>query len=368
MTTVTTYHGPTQVSDGLKNATDSILDKIVARYESQGDRRPWIVAYSGGKDSTLVVHLVFEALARVRPSRRTRPVHVLSSDTLVETPAIAAFIEEQLVALQRGAEGRGLPIDTHLVRPEVHETFWVRLIGYGYPAPNRTFRWCTERLKIKPSNAFITSQVAAAGEVLILLGTRISESATRAQSIRKHQTSGLEINPHTTLQNAFVWAPIRDLSTEEVWEYLSLTPPPWGGTHRRLQNLYKEANSGECPIVIDESTKPCGNSRFGCWTCTVVDRDKSIEGFIGSGRTEYIGMAHLRAKLIRMRDEADTYRETTRRNGQPGHGPLRMEYRKEVLDDVMRLQTELGEQLISLEEVDLIKQVWLSDSLTDGRE
>lgn len=358
-----TVHGPTSVNEVLKGKVDRISDKIVARYEARADDRPWIIAYSGGKDSTLVVHLVFEALARVRPSRRSRRVHVLSSDTLVETPAIAAFVEEQLKAIQSGADGLELPINTHLVRPELHETFWVRLIGYGYPAPNRSFRWCTERLKIKPSNAFIISEVAKAGEVLILLGTRINESATRAQSIRKHEMGGSDINPHSSLRNAYVWAPIRDLNTDEVWEYLALTAPPWGGTHRRLQNLYKEANSGECALVIDETTKPCGNSRFGCWTCTVVDRDKSIEGFIGSGRTEYTGMAELRDKLIQMRDEADKYRDPVRRNGQPGHGPLRMQYRREILDDVLRLQKELEKQLISPEEIDLIKQVWLSDNL-----
>ena len=358
-----TIHGPTTISEELETKIGTIAHKIVSRYESQADRRPWIIAYSGGKDSTLVAHLVFEALTRVRPSRRTRPVHVLSSDTQVETPAIAAFVDEQLTTMQAGADGLGLPIKTHLVRPELHETFWVRLIGYGYPAPNRSFRWCTERLKIKPSNAFIMSEVAKAGEVLILLGSRISESSTRARSIRKHEAIGTDINPHSTLRNAYVWAPIRDLDIDEVWEYLALTQPPWGGTHRRLQNLYKEANSGECALVLDETTKPCGNSRFGCWTCTVVDRDKSIEGFIGSGRTEYAGMAALRDKLIRMRDEPDEYRDSVRRNGQPGHGPLRMQYRREVLDEVLRLQGELGEQLISPEEIDLIKQLWLSDSL-----
>ncbi len=252
-------------------------------------------------------------------------------------------------------------MSTHLVRPELHETFWVRLIGYGYPAPNRTFRWCTERLKIKPTNAFILQQVEAAGEVLILLGSRISESTTRARSIRKHESHGNEINPHSILKKAWVWAPIRDLSTEEVWEYLALTPSPWGGNHRQLQNLYKEANSGECAIVIDETTKPCGNSRFGCWTCTVVDRDKSIEGFIGSGRAEYTGMAEMRDWLIELRDNPEEYREPIRRNGRPGNGPLKMSIRRDVLERLLSLQVLLGEDLISPEEVALIKQVWVSD-------
>lgn len=359
-------HGPEVVADDLAADVEAILARLVMRYEDTTDSRPWIIAFSGGKDSTLVAHLAFEALTRVRPSRRVRPVHLLSSDTLVETPAISSFVAMQLQQIQGAAKARSLPVTTHLVRPELHETFWVRLIGYGYPAPNRTFRWCTERLKIKPSNAFILQQVEAAGEVLILLGSRMDESATRARSIRKHESDGNDINLHSTLKNAWVWAPIRDLSTEDVWEYLALTPAPWGGKHRQLQNLYKEANSGECAIVLDETSKPCGNSRFGCWTCTVVDRDKSIEGFIGSGRAEYSGMAHMRDWLIELRDDPEQYREPVRRNGRVGNGPLKMRVRSDVLERLLGLQAALGEELISPEEVSLIKQVWVSDGLISG--
>jgi DNA sulfur modification protein DndC len=356
-------HGAENISAELAEKIESIISHLVSRYENPDDERPWIVAFSGGKDSTLVAHLVFEALTRVRPSRRVRPVHILSSDTLVETPAISSFVSMQLQQLNAGAKARALPLSCHLVKPELHETFWVRLIGYGYPAPNRTFRWCTERLKIKPSNAFIVQQVEAAGEVLILLGSRINESATRARSIRKHESDGAEINPHSTLKSAWVWAPIRDLTTEEVWEYLALTPAPWGGRHRQLQNLYKEANSGECAIVMDETTKPCGNSRFGCWTCTVVDRDKSIEGFIGSGHDDYAGMAEMRDWLIELRDNPADYRDPIRRNGRVGNGPLKMEVRHAVLKRLLGLQAELGQELISPEEIALIKQVWVSDGL-----
>lgn len=364
MTTV--MHGPASPDQLTTERVGAVLDDLVEHYQDTSDTRPWIVAFSGGKDSTLVAHLVFEAIQRVRPSRRTRPVHILSSDTQVETPAISEFVTIQLLALETGAHNLKLPIQTHLVRPELHETFWVRLIGYGYPAPTRNFRWCTERLKIKPSNAFLIEQIADHGSVLVLVGSRIDESAARARSIAKHIAAGGVINPHTTIKGAWMWAPIRDLTTEEVWEYLALTPAPWGGHHRQLQNLYKEANSGECAIVLDETTKPCGNSRFGCWVCTVVDRDKSIEGFIGSGRSEYEGMARFRDWLIALRDdEQGLYRDKVRRNGSVGNGPLLMPVREQVLDKLVDLQAELGEELISTDEIALIKQVWISDSLID---
>ncbi|MHB1776150.1 MAG: DNA phosphorothioation system sulfurtransferase DndC [Acidimicrobiales bacterium] len=342
----------------------AVLDQLVHQYQDETETRPWVVAFSGGKDSTLVAHLVFEALQRVRPSRRNRPVHLLASDTQVETPAISEFVASQLATIEAGARALGLPLSSHLVRPEVDQTFWVRLIGYGYPAPTRNFRWCTDRLKIRPSNAFLVRQIAEHGSVLVLVGSRLNESASRARSIRKHIAMGGAINPHTTIKGAWMWAPIREFSTDEVWEYLALTPAPWGGHHRRLQNLYKEANSGECALVLDETTKPCGNSRFGCWVCTVVDRDKSIEGFIGSGRSEYTGMAQMRDWLIELREDPEgVYREKTRRNGMEGNGPLKLDVREQVLERLLVLQEQLGEQVISPEEVALIKQVWISDRL-----
>lgn len=348
-----------------RKVIEAVTGRLAMRYSEPDDPRPWVIAFSGGKDSTLVAHLVFETLASVRPSSRTRPVHILASDTQVETPAISEFVMDQLQALGRGAADLGYPVTCHLVRPELHETFWVRLIGYGYPAPTRNFRWCTDRLKIRPSNALLEKLVADHGEVLVLVGSRLAESGNRSRSIKKHIALGGEINPHSTISGAWMWAPIRELSTEQVWEYLALTPAPWGGHHRRLQNLYKEANSGECAIVLDETTKPCGNSRFGCWVCTVVERDKSIEGFIGSGRTEYEGMAAMRDWLIELRDDTERYREPIRRNGLPGNGPLRLDVRELVLERLLTLQQELGDDLISPAEVGLIKQIWVSESLID---
>lgn len=355
------------LSDNTAVRVRAVVESIRRRYLSS-DRRAWIVGFSGGKDSTFLAHLVFEAVREVPPSRRLRPVYFVSSDTQVETPAIIEFMREQSRTLGEAAANLGLPFESHIVSPELLESFWVRLIGYGYPAPNRSFRWCTERLKIKPTNAFILNKIDEFGEVIILLGSRIDESGTRARSIKKHHGDGTnELNPHSNIRRAHVWAPIKAIKTDEVWEYLAFNAPPWGGSHRRLQNLYKEANSGECPIVLDETTRPCGNSRFGCWTCTVVERDRSIEGFIGSGRTEYQGMADFRNWLIELRDNPQKYREEFRRNGQPGNGPLRMEVRKAVLQRLLTLQEELGEKLVSDEEVVLIRQMWLSDSMIDDR-
>jgi DNA sulfur modification protein DndC len=251
-----------------------------------------------------------------------------------------------------------------MVRPEEVETIWVRLIGYGYAPPTRNFRWCTDRLKIKPTNKILRSLVAEHGGALVLIGSRFAESAARAASLRKH-TAIAAINPHRTIKGAWVWAPIRHVSTEELSEYLALTPAPWGGHNRDLLNFYKQANSGECPLVLDESTQPCGNSRMGCWVCTVVSRDRSMEGFIDSGHDEYAPMAAFRDWLIELREDVDgRYRMAVRRNGEPGNGPLRLEVRTHVLARLLAVQAAVGQQLISPGEVALIKQIWVSEQLS----
>src|SRR4051812_22674505 len=110
------------ISDETRSVVEGVLSRLVNRYSEPADTRPWVIAFSGGKDSTLVAHLVFETLAAVRPSARTRPVHILASDTQVETPAISQFVTDQLAALEVGAADLGYPVKCHLVRPELHET------------------------------------------------------------------------------------------------------------------------------------------------------------------------------------------------------------------------------------------------------
>lgn len=352
--------------DVLRIGTDalgaSIRREIADRYMAS-DPRPWIVTFSGGKDSTLVTQLVFEALMSVPPKRRTRPVHVLSSDTQVETPYVVDFIRETLSLIESASRSLGLPVETRLVTPEVNDTYWVRVIGFGYPPPSRFMRWCTDRLKIKPANKFILQQISRHGEVLLLLGARYEESQDRARSLQRYEAAG-GLHKHTNLTNAYVWSPIRHLTTEQVWSYLVFNESPWGGDNLALRDLYKNANAGECTLVIDETTEPCGNSRFGCYTCTVVDRDKSLEGFVLGGQSEYQDLLDLRNWLMELRDNHE-HRERVRRNGQPGVGPLKMEIRREILSRLMAIQDRLDEELISEEEIAVIRQAWLTETLEE---
>ena len=245
--------------------------------------QPWVIGYSGGKDSTAVLQLIWKALKRLPKAKLDKPIFVIASDTKVETPIIVDYIDMTLERINIAAQETGLPISAKKVMPTLNDSFWVNLIGRGYPAPTTRFRWCTDRLKINPANRFIEEKVANYGEVIVVLGVRKTESATRMQLMNTYKVKDHLLRRHASLRGAYVYAPVADFSADDVWTYLFQVKSPWGNNNRDLAALYRNANAGECPLVIDNTTPSCGNSRFGCWVCTVASRDSSMEALIDSG-------------------------------------------------------------------------------------
>ena len=257
---------------------ESIYDEIREVYLS--DNRPWILGFSGGKDSTCMTQLIWHALSDLPKEKLQKKIHIISSDTLVESPKIVEQIVNTLDIMELAAKKQGLPISTNLVRPEIKDSFWVCLLGLGYPAPSSNFRWCTDRLKIKNADRFINEKVSEYGEAIVCLGTRKDESGSRNQLMNLYEIKGSYLSRHSKFAQTYVYTPLRDFITEDVWNYLLQNKNPWGANNRNLLSLYQNANASECPLVVDTSTPSCGNSRFGCWVCTVVEKDKSMEGLI----------------------------------------------------------------------------------------
>ncbi|MBI6819572.1 DNA phosphorothioation system sulfurtransferase DndC [Pseudomonas syringae] len=361
------------------------------------DSRPWIIGYSGGKDSSAVVTLVYLALLGLPVNLRNKHVFIITSDTLVETPVVVDLIKSSMLLIEQSAKRDLLPISQHTVSPESDDTFWVNLLGKGYPAPSRSFRWCTERMKIDPVSDFIREKISQFDEVIVLLGARSDESASRAQVIAKHKIDGSRLARHTTLANAFIYTPIDCWNTEEVWKLLRGAfryseqdidewETPWGGNNRPLWTLYMHSSGqGECPLVIDESTPSCGNSRFGCWTCTVVTKDRAMENLIQNGEDWMLPLLKFRDVLAKTTEpeQKDTYRNYKRRNGKVSYqyakegedlaserkhipGPYWLKYRKQWLKELLALEKKLNDDghvisLITEPELHAIRQQWLRD-------
>lgn len=321
------------------------------------DTRPWLVGFSGGKDSTMLASLVFDAVLSAPADQRKKPVAILCTDTRVEIPAIVEMVESALARMHKFSQQNNLNVEVNLLKPPPEQSFWVNLIGRGYPPPNRTFRWCTQRMKIDPVNVFVNQRLGHWGEAILHLGARRAESSTRAQTMAGRETrKGLRRHPD--LPRVWVSNPIEFLTTEEVWAYLLQNRNPWGGDNRALYKLYANASNGECPIQIDSSTPSCGSSRFGCWTCTVVERDKASEGLLAAGDERMEHLLAFRETLLEFRDPANGWRDDRRMNGNEGPGPLTIEGRRKLLKRLLKLQEETELTLITPEELLLIQQQW----------
>jgi DNA sulfur modification protein DndC len=349
----------------ISQIESEIIDQYL--YDENPDR-PWIIGFSGGKDSTALLQVVWYALKKVPAELRwPRDIYVVCNDTLVENPKVVDFVDGVLNQIEKEATSQSMPIYVIRTKPKLEDTFWLNVIGKGYPAPNKIFRWCTERLKINPTTRFIQEKVSEKGEVIILLGTREAESGNRARSMKKHEKRGKRLRNHV-LRNASVFPPIKDMTTDEVWEYLMAVPSPWGSSNKVLAQLYRNANSGDCPLVIDTTTASCGNSRFGCWVCTVVKRDKSMEALIENGEPWMYPLLELRDYLADSRD-SEEHREKRRRNGKITEGmlgPYNEQTRATILRMLLAAQKEIqAEQpemnFITHQEMVAIQANWYRD-------
>lgn len=373
---------------GLKGAIEALSEEIRELYVS--DDVPWIIGYSGGKDSTATLQLIWMALAGLPAEQRKKTVHVISTDTLVENPVVAAWVTRSLEAMGAAAAKQAMPIKPDRLTPRVEESFWVNLIGRGYPAPRHKFRWCTERLKIKPSNRFILSVVNQNGHAILCLGARKTESQARARVIERASRNRIKdkLNPNPTMPGCFVYTPIEEWTNDDVWMFLTQCTNPWGYNNADLLGMYAGASAdGECPLVVDTSTPSCGDSRFGCWVCTLVEKDKSMSAMIQNDAEKewMLPLLKLRNKLdFRNMDEGDEessdrhlrdFRRMsgaiqTMKDGRVIPGPYLQSAREEWLRELLKAQTWIRKhgpedvrsiELITLEELQEIRRIWVVD-------
>jgi DNA sulfur modification protein DndC len=359
---------------------EQIVDEIRELYLS--DTIPWIVGYSGGKDSTASLQLIWTAVATLPPEKRIKPVHVISTDTLVENPVIAAWVETSLLRIGISASQQGLPITAHRLTPSVENRFWVNLIGRGYPAPRPKFRWCTDRLKISASTKFIQELSENYGEAILVLGQRRGESQARDKVMDQYKDSTrarLSKNKDPRLSRVWVYPPIESWSSDNVWEYLVTQANPWGIDNQELFSIYRGATpDAECPIVVDTSTPSCGDSRFGCYVCTMVTQDKSMQAMIQNDEQKQWMQPILDFRNKHLAIEDRSVRDFRRMNGKLTvfhgdlvHGPYTQEHRAKLLRELLLTQrvvrnadqkqgTQLIE-LISIEELDEIRRLWVED-------
>ena len=345
------------------------------------DDIPWVIGYSGGKDSTATLQLVWFALEELPREKVKKPVHIMHTNTLVESPVISKWAYNSVKNMQEKSDEKRLPFVTHILTPEVDQTFWVNFIGRGYPFPRKKLRWCTDRLKIQPVNNFIQKKIAEHGEIILVIGTRKAESQNRARTMAKYEKMRVRelLSPNPTLANELVFSPLEDWTDNDVWAFLMQYKNPWGYSNKELLTLYRGATSdNECPIMLERNMPTCGKSRFGCWVCTMVERDKSMAAMIANDE-EKAWMTPLLEFRNEFGDESkDRERRSFRKmNGsiygtyeRLHHGPYKKKWREYFLQRLLEIQKEINEngpeefrdlELISDGELHEIRKIWVMD-------
>lgn len=371
--------------DGIDAEIEIIKTDIKNLYQS--DNLPWVIGYSGGKDSTACLQLIWHAIKELEEPQRSKPIYVISTDTLVENPVVAMWVEVSLEKMRLEAMRQKMPIEPKRLTPELQDRFWVNLIGKGYPAPRPMFRWCTSRLKINPSNNFILDVVAKNGEAILVLGTRKAESSARKRVMEGYEGSTRDLlsrNGNPKLDRVWIYPPIVSWSNDDVWEYLVTYKNPWGYDNSQLLNMYRGATQdNECPLVVDTSTPSCGDSRFGCFVCTLVDKDKSMQAMIKNDdekkwmaplsyfRDNYldIGVTDFDKRDFRRMDGRLTLMDDKDTGGKKlVHGPYLQSYREKLLLELLIAQEQVRAsgsegtqtfQLITEEELEEIRRIWV---------
>ena len=366
-----------------KEKVEGLMETVRNLYLA--DDIPWVIGYSGGKDSTATLQLVWLALKELPKNKLNKVVHIINTDTMVESPVIEKWVGKSLKMMDENSAkidaAVGSLFVTHRLTPEPDNTFWVNFIGRGYPFPRKKIRWCTDRLKIQPVNKFVKERIAEHGEIILVLGTRKAESANRAKTMAYYEKKRVRelLSPNPTLANELVFSPLEDWTNNDVWVFLMQYENPWGLSNHELQTLYMSATEDkECPMMTEKNLPTCGQSRFGCWVCTMVEKDKSMEAMI-SNDDEKAWMTPLLEFRNRFGDEQkDRDRRSFKKMQgylqgsyeQLHHGPYLKEWREQWLRELLQKQREINEygpeefsdyELITQAELQNIRRIWVFD-------
>lgn len=362
-----------------KDIVDGLMDTIRNLYLC--DDIPWVIGYSGGKDSTATLQLVWLALSELEEDKLKKQVHIINTDTMVESPVISKWVENSLKTMDNAAKEQKLPFVTHRLTPEMDNTFWVNFLGRGYPFPRKKLRWCTDRLKIKPVNKFVMDKIAEHGEIIMVLGTRKAESARRAKTMAYYEKKRVRelLSPNPSMVNELVFSPLEEWNDNDVWVFLMQYKNPWGYSNKDLLTLYRGATEdNECPMMVEKGLPSCGKSRFGCWVCTMVEKDKSMEAMISNDEEKAWMSALLEFRNKFGDEEKDRDRRTFRKMAgflqgsykQLHHGPYKREVREEWLRNLLEIQKDINEngpeefkdlELITIPELRNIRRIWVNE-------
>ena len=215
-----------------------------------------------------------------------------------------------------------------------------------------------------------------------------AESANRAKTMAYYEKLRVRelLSPNPTMANELVFSPLENWNNNDVWVFLMQYKNPWGYDNNDLLTMYRGATEdGECPMMVEAGLPSCGKSRFGCWVCTMVEQDKSMEAMIANdSEKEWM------TPLLEFRNEIgneyyengskdrDRERRDFRRmggylqgcSGRLNHGPYVRSQREAWLKRLLQIQLDINRdgpeefadlELITIEELKEIRRIWVKE-------
>lgn len=314
---------------------DAAREQIRELYRRDDDRA-FYVSFSGGKDSSLLLQLVYEV---ARAEYNGRKIFVTYNDTGVEERAAVEQLKNdaELIA----ATGKEINLSFQRCLPVPKYRFFATLIGCGYPTPSFSLRWCTKSLKVYPYSRFISATCKDFGGGYILDGRRKAESNNRKRVLAKFNApEGFYVqrkNPPVV-----GYSPLADVSTESTFEYLY-----------RFETLAFGKDVAALRAQYDYKNNKRG--RVGCWCCTLCGNAKLAGDDPLKTFTRFLKEFGADPKN---RGLCATEKQLKRQANGFATGRFNLDARKEILKRLLETQEKVGYELISQDEIDIIKGYW----------
>lgn len=289
---------------------DLVRDSMAAIRSLFEQKRPVVIGYSSGKDSSTAADLVFRTAKESAKAGVQPLVIVMNGDTRIENPEIRELCDAEMIKMKNYGRKHGFKVIAKIAEPGLLSTFQVKILsGRGLPSYPGSNKDCSQDLKItgqRRARVEIIKSLTDKGyeEPVIVIGTRFDESEERKLSMlmrgERHDV------PIRNKSNELVLSPIARYSTEDVFEYLGMASSGLFDSYsdmKEVLRIYAHAGGTSCAVVSHDILEGgnkrrsggCG-PRTGCHCCLRV-RDASLKTMV-----EYDARYEYARPLIRFAD------------------------------------------------------------------
>lgn len=328
--------------EGFRSTLSDSIDLTIQSLKAFGQGyRHWVIAYSGGKDSSALVSVILY-LINQKLIEPPKSLTVLYSDTRMEIPPL------QIGALETLKIVRKYGYDAKVVLPAIDDRYFVYMLGRGVPPPNNnTLRWCTPQIKVEPMVNELKNLRDEHGEkYLMLTGVRIGESAARDGRIaiscgKNGAECGQGWFQETTPENvADTLAPLLHWRVCHIWDWLMFEAQEIIPSVSFVAQVYGGEEAEEI------------NARTGCIGCPLATRDVALDNVLSVDEWSYMKplkrlrplYAELRSFRHRKQKDGERNSDGKLSSNPSRKGPLTLAARKWALNEVLIIQNEINKK------------------------